>query len=514
MNRNNRLFINIVASIIATLVGLGIAFVLTPFLVAQIGKETYSFYPIASNLVNYFTIIVTAFNALASRFITIEIVKRNRDKAQEYSSSVLLTNVILASVFLIPMSFIVIHADLLFDIAPNQVSNVRCMFGLVFAAMLVNIIGSVYGIATFVTERIDLRSGQQIVISIVRVILYVSFFVVFSPNIVFVGVTTLCESIINFAIQYYWTKKLLPDYSMRFSFARLRAVRELFFSGIWSSISSLGNNLLSGLTLVFANTLFGATASGTLSIANTLPSLCTTIITMMINVFYPRLTNQYATSGVEGLTDETIKSERLMGSIISVPIILLIGMGTEFFSLWMPDENAFELQYASVIYLIPYVIQANMWTLTQVYPVMNRVRRPAIAMVILGLVNVIICYSAPRFFRVSFYFVPLMSTLFNMVYCVGFVPIYTSLILKCSVLPFYMHLLKASAATALTLAFTYFFRSCFDCGGWIGFISCGFVSAFVGYAIFSMVTLSRDEKRTLAGMMKERLTFKKSTYLS
>ena len=257
MRGKNRLLINIVASIIATIVGLGIAFILTPFLVAQIGKETYSFYPIASNLVNYFTIIVTAFNALASRFITIEIVRKNKDKAQEYSSSVLLTNVILAAMFLIPMTFIVARAEYFFDIAPNQVVNVRCMFGLVFAAMLVNIIGSVYGIATFVKERIDLRSGQQIVISIVRVVLYISFFSIFHPNIVFVGVTTFCESIINFVIQYHWTRKLLPDYKISFSLARFRAVKELLFSGIWSSISSLGNNLLSGLTLVFANMLFG-----------------------------------------------------------------------------------------------------------------------------------------------------------------------------------------------------------------------------------------------------------------
>lgn len=506
MNVKNRLFINIVASIIATLVGLGIAFILTPFLVAQIGKETYSFYPIASNLVNYFTIIVTAFNALASRFITIEIVRRNKDKAQEYSSSVLLTNVILAAIFLIPMAFIAVRAEYFFDIIPNQVANIKLMFGLVFAAMLVNIIGSVYGVATFVTERIDLRSGQQIVISIVRVVLYISLFSLFHPNIVFVGVTTFCESIINFIIQYHWTKKLLPDFKITFSLARFRAVKELLFSGIWSSISSLGNNLLSGLTLVFANMLFGAAASGILSIAHTLPSLCTTIITMMINVFYPRLTNQYASSGEIGLAKETLKSERLMGAIISVPIILLISMGREFFSLWMPNENATELQYGSVIYLIPFVIQANMWTLTQVYPVMNKVRKPAIAMVILGALNVIICYSVPRFLNVSFYFVPITSTVFNIIYSVGFVPIYTSKILKCSVVPFYKHLLKATIATIITLFITYMFRNIINCEGWIGFIACGLISATVGYVLFFIITLNKEEKALLMDTIKKKIT--------
>ncbi len=494
---SKRLAINIIASLVTTIVGLGIAFLLTPFLVSHIGKETYSFYPISNNIVHYFTIIVTAFNALASRFITIEIVKKNQEKAQEYSSSVLLTNTILAAMFLLPMGLIVYKADALFDINPNELTNIRVLFSLVFVAMLINIIGSVYGVATFVKERIDLRSYQQLCVNGIRVVLYLVFFSLFTPNIIFVGVVTLVESVFNFVVQVYWTKRLLPEYKISFELAKLRAVKVLLFSGIWSSISSLGNNLLSGLTLVFANSLFGAAASGTLSIANTLPSLCTTIITMMVNVFYPRLTNQYAVSGIKGLEKETHTSQKIMGVIISVPILLLIGMGKEFFHLWMPNENAAELQVASMIYLIPFVVQANMWTLTQVFPVLNKVKKPAIAMVILGVCNVILCLTMSKIPSIGYLVVPIIASALNVVYCVIYVPMCVGKFLSCSVKGFYLHLIKATFASAVVIAITMLLKSIINCANWFGFIVCGGICAVLAYAVFVLFVLDKEQRNAL-----------------
>lgn len=497
-----RLAVNIIASIITTLVGLGIAFLLTPYLVRYVGKETYSFYPISNNIVHYFTIIVTAFNALASRFITIEIVKKNQEKAQEYSSSVLLANILLVVLFLFPMGLIVYKADILFDINPNELTNIRILFSLVFAAMLINVIGSVYGVATFVKERIDLRSYQQLCVNVIRVVLYMVLFSVFTPSIIFVGVVTLVESIFNFAVQLFWTKRLLAEYKIRFRFARLHAVKELLFSGIWSSISALGNNLLSGLTLIFANSMFGAVASGTLSIANTLPNLCITIITMMVNVFYPRMTNQYATSGIKGLEKETYHSQRIMGVIITVPILLLMGMGKEFFQLWMPAENEAELQVASLIYLVPFVIQANMWTLTQVFPVLNEVKKPAIAMVCFGVINVALCTVIPKFSVDNYLVIPIIASTLNIVYCILYVPRCVAKFLNCSVKGFYLHLVKATIASGLVLTLTCLIKGYVDCTRWAGFILCGVICAIIAYVVFLLIIIDEQDKTKLLSRIK------------
>ena len=336
-------------------------------------------------------------------------------------------------------------------------------------------------------------------------VLYLVFFSVFNPNIIFVGLVTFVESIINFIIQVFWTKRLLPEYKIKYQYAKIRAVKELLFSGIWSSISSLGNNLLTGLTIIFVNVLYGATESGTLSIANTLPSLCTTIIMMMVNVFYPRLTNRYAENGLKSLEIETINSQKIMGIIICVPILLLIGLGKEFFLLWMPNENAAELQTASIIYLIPFVVQANMWTLTQVFPVLNQVKKPAIVMLIIGIINVLLCLSLPNIIPTNYLLIPIITSVLNVLYCVIFVPLFVSHLLSCSVKRYYQHLLKAALASAIVLLLTFQIKSLFICNSWFWFVLCGLTCAIVSYVAFLVIILDREQlTRLLEYVRKQR----------
>ena len=83
-----QLFINIFTNVIAFGTSLCVSFVLTPYLISNLGKDVYSFFPLANNFVNYMSIVIIALNSMAARFISIEIFKSNNVKAQEYISSI------------------------------------------------------------------------------------------------------------------------------------------------------------------------------------------------------------------------------------------------------------------------------------------------------------------------------------------------------------------------------------------------------------------------------------------
>ena len=68
----------------------------TPYLISNLGKDVYSFFPLANNFVNYMSIVIIALNSMAARFISIEIFKSNNVKAQEYISSIFISNVFLS----------------------------------------------------------------------------------------------------------------------------------------------------------------------------------------------------------------------------------------------------------------------------------------------------------------------------------------------------------------------------------------------------------------------------------
>lgn len=100
---NKRIVINLISNIVSFSSTLLISLVLTPFLINTLGKETYSFFPLANNFVSYMTIVTNALNSMANRFITIEIAKKNNEKANMYFSSVFYSNLILSAILFIIM---------------------------------------------------------------------------------------------------------------------------------------------------------------------------------------------------------------------------------------------------------------------------------------------------------------------------------------------------------------------------------------------------------------------------
>jgi len=172
---------------------------------------------------------------------------------------------------------------------------------------------------------------------------------------------------------------------------------------------------------------------------------------------------------------------------------------------WMPNENAAELQIASIIYLIPFVVQANMWTLTQVFPVLNKVKKPAIAMVILGIWNVILCLTVSRTSFVGYLVVPIIASVLNVVYCVVYVPLCVGKFLSCSVKGFYLHIFKAAMASAVVIVITIFMKNIIICSNWFRFIICGGVCAISAYLVFFMLIIDKDNKRRFISLVMGKL---------
>jgi len=100
MNKK-RILTNLISNIISFLVQLCINFILTPIIVVKVGDAAYGFVGLANNFVSYAAIITLVINSMAGRFITIEYVKKNEEKVNQYYSSIFFINAILAIIITI-----------------------------------------------------------------------------------------------------------------------------------------------------------------------------------------------------------------------------------------------------------------------------------------------------------------------------------------------------------------------------------------------------------------------------
>ena len=157
MNKK-RIVINMTAQLLAFAVNMLLGFVLVPVIDAMI-PNAYGFTDIANKFVSAAQIVVSALNTMASRFITVQIHQEKEEEANQYFSSVFFANILMALVFLLPAMFVVVYLNRIFQIpAEASLPDIQMLFFFIFLNFLISIITSVFSVASYSKDRLELSS--------------------------------------------------------------------------------------------------------------------------------------------------------------------------------------------------------------------------------------------------------------------------------------------------------------------------------------------------------------------
>lgn len=493
--KNKQLVINMIANIFAFVVNIGINFFFTPYLIRTIGKEAYSFFPLANNFIGYVNIITVALNSMASRFITIKIHENDSEGANRYFNSVLTSNSVLALILTLPSIFFVLFINKILNIPYEILRDVQFLFGFVFLGMILTILTSVFGVATFAKNRLDLSSKRSIESNFIRVISLILMFSLFTPSVSYIGIANLL--VISFVLitNIYFTKKLLPDIYINKRYFDFKAVKELLSSGVWNSVNQLSLVLLTGLDLLIANIFVGAAASGEYSIVKTIPNFIQQLVGMLVGVFVPQFTILYAQKKHEELLDNINKSIKFMGLIITIPIAFLIIFGDIFFSLWIPNENASKLFLLSNLTIIPMIVTGSINTIFNVYSVTNKLKIPALVLLITGFVNTLCVFIIIKETNLGILAIPLVSFTIGLLRNLIFTPIYAARCLSVKWNTFYKAIMRGCICALTMMFFCYLAKYNLKINSWIKLIITGGVCSLMSLFINLFIVFSSAERK-------------------
>ena len=465
--------LNLISNIVSFGTQIVLSFFLTPFLIKSLGKDLYSFYPIATNIVTYMTIVTTALNTMAARFITVSLVRNNIDDAKRYFSTLLLINIILAGLLCVPSILIIIFLDKILNINVDYVGEIKILFTFVFASAIINVISNIFGVATFAKNRIDLRSIREIVASILRLFLFIILYKFCPTTIIYVGLVALVIAVFNLIVQFFYTKKLMPEISLTSRYSDIRLFKILISNSIWNVISSLGAILLCGTSLILSNLYLGESASGTYSIIQTIPNLFNSLISMLFGVFFPVITYKYAQNDKDALIEELLKNQKLISTLGLAILFVFAGFSEDFFSLWTPLENNKELFNLSLILLIQYVFVTCFWGLYNLSIVMTKVKIPALLELVLGIINILLSYILCKKMEMGLFVLPLISSSLTIFWIGIFYPIYISKLLNIKIFTFYKTLIVDLLFGTLLFTLIIMFRNSIRIDSWFKFILFG-----------------------------------------
>lgn len=505
--KNRQLVINIIAQIVSFLTNMGINFFLTPFIVKNIGREAYGFVGLSNDFINYAQIITVALNSMAGTFITISLSKNDKKATNKYFTTVIVANMILSMILIVPMSFIVLNIDNIFDISVEMISDVRILFSFIFFNFIISILGSVLGIATFAKNRLELAAIRNIEGNLIKVSILIMLLILLKPHVWYIGAATTMSTIFIVYTNSKYTKELLPEVVIKKEYFCMKALKELLTSGVWNSFSKLSSILNSGLNLLIANLYVGANSMGLLSIARTIPNMILSIFAMLSSAFAPQLTISYAKNDLEEIRKQLFLSMKILGLISSIPIVILFSYGDVFYKLWVPDQNYQMLYILSMIIALELIVSLPQETLWNVFTATNKIKHSSIALFVFS-----ICIISTVFIgvhniedsNVKIIIIAGASSLFGIIRSLTFLPMYGAKCLGLKWNTFYPLIVKNIISVSIILLISMVIKTNVNINSWIRLIICCLITTTIAIVVNLFIMLRKDERKVLVNRVTKR----------
>lgn len=502
--------INMFAAVVSFLLGSGINFVLAPYLVKELGSETYGFIGLANNFVQYAAILTAALNSMSGRFISIEYNKGNVDKASRYFSSVLVADLIMALALAIASAVVVFNVEYILDVPAELVGGVKILFALTFATFVLSVITAIFTTAAFVKNKLYLNSARDIAANIFKLTLVVVLFAFFPAKVYFLALASLASGIFLLLMNVTVKRKILPDVQMKLGLFSFKLVKVVIAAGIWSSVGALSNALNKGVDLLICNLAISVEMMGLLSLASAIPHCIDNLVTTVANIFTPRFTILYAKGDKEKLLEETKMSNKIMSFVMTVPITGFVAFGYKFYTLWQPTKSPEEIaiiQILSLLYCVSYLFTCHSRTLCNLFTVCNKLKASVLVSLLAGILTVIVEIVLIKFTTVGVYAIAAVSSVFISLKAIIFVPLYSAHILKTKLTTYYPSIIRGWVCFAVVTAMFAGINKMFAAEGWLELLALCGVSGIVGYMVSFPIVFSKSEmsaiKKTLLNKLKK-----------
>ncbi|KKH29342.1 lipopolysaccharide biosynthesis protein [Methanosarcina mazei] len=421
------LFANILYFILNVIIGL----FLVPFFIDSLGVASYALVPLATSLTSYVNLVVQSLNTSVSRYLTIDLQRKEFKKANITFNTALfgtLGIIVLILPFVVLISY---YAPSFFDIPTSQENAARILFLGVISSFLLRAWGSNFGVSLFAYNRLDLQNLVNAVNILVQVGLIILLFRLYSPNLVYIGLAYLIGAAAALILTIFFSRKINPHLKVNIKDFRRSKVNEITEMGGWVVINQIGSLLFLQIDLIVVNKLFGTVAGGEYSVVLTWSMMLRTIAGMLVGVLTPVILTYYAKEKIDELINISKSTVKLIGLAMALPIGYICGFAPQLLTLWVGPEFA-KLSLLMVLMLSHLVINLPVMPLFAINVAYNKVRIPGIVTFLMGIGNFLLAIMIPYLTGWNYYGVALAGAIMLTLKNAFFTPWYATKVLKVS----------------------------------------------------------------------------------
>jgi len=488
---------NVLSNVAYFVVSAVIGIALVPYFVDTLGLAAYGLIPLATSITGYVTLIIDSLNTSISRFLTIDLQRSDIARAnQTFNTALFGTLAIILA--LVPIILLIAwFAPKFFDVGEAASGDVFILFSLILGSVLIRAWTSNFMVTLFAYNRLDYRNLVNIANLATQVILVVILFNVFSPSLVYVGISYFVAALIALYQAQNLSRRICPYLHISVSSYSHTRFGEISGIAFWVIIDTIGFMLNANIALLVVNKLFGGVAGSEYSLVILWSTLLYGIAGLVTTVMTPMIFNYYSRRDTEGLIKFALFAMKCI-SLLMAPIIGLICLfSPQLFTVWMRSDEFIHLAPLVWIAVSPVIIKVQTSAIASISVGYGRVKIPAFYSLFAGLLNVYLSFTLPFMFGLGIYGVALSSAIAMILHTGVSAPLYAAYIIHAPLSTFLRAILKGISYLTGFAAVGIVVLKVFPVNNISMSIIVGF-GLLIGYAVLVMTyMLSKNEKELL-----------------
>lgn len=418
MNERKQTKINLYTNVIALLANILVGIYYTPYLVNSLGLAAYGVLPLALIINQYIGVATQTLTHAYTRFYSVALQKGDYVEASKDISTSLVV-VLLISLLLVPVGIgIVCNVDSLFQIPSDLLDSSRLLFGYTLFSFIVSLMSSLLNVTLYATNRLDLMNVLKIVRAIFKLLFVVFAFEVFTKDVSFVGLANLLTEGIILLVSVFLFLRFKPS-AVRISLGMFDRVVLFSILGmsIWVLIQLCGDTLLYRTDNLIVNHYWGTVASGALGAISEIGSYVSVIVSVIGSLFGPLILAAFAKSDHDKVKSLFLEQSTIVGCLSAIMAGTISGCSSSILDTWLGHGmGQYSWWLVMKMVVLPYYAAGGI--LAFVYRSWNKVRLPAIATIVLGVMDIIILVGLCELFKTtSAMLILIINAIFSVLQC-------------------------------------------------------------------------------------------------
>ncbi len=351
-----RIVRNVSSQWLALFAQVGIALVMTPFLIHHLGDNGYGIITLVSGLVGYSGVLYLGLGAAIIKYVAEHHARGDQGQLNATVSTIFTVYLVVGAACLALALLVAIPLPMLFRIPMGQASAARAMMVMMGFALFAQFPGSVFSGVLMGLERFDAINAISLSLLLGRTIAIFAL-VRTHPSVVTVGAVTMASFLVEQAIAYIFARRAMPTLRCSLALFDPLRLRSLFSFSSKSFLFTLSERLINQTDQFVISQALGPAAVTAYAIPLRFVDYARDAIDKATLVLMPGVSAAAARGEYDRLRSLWRTGNKAMMMLVFPVALVLVAWGHELLALWIDERHATEGVLSLVFLALAFVAQ-------------------------------------------------------------------------------------------------------------------------------------------------------------